>query len=266
MLIGVAGLTTKGHYNLLHWHDISTSDSFIALAAIAALGGTIETTRKIRALQGKLSQAAGLEARAELAESAVIETICDELRILVTALELDSDGRANLFLCRDDHFILVGRYSPMPTFSRSIGRDRYPLEQGVLGEAWREGEAEDPDLPNPGPTNMPPHRGWLERQSRKGIDEPTASLFTMRSRSYAAIRLEHDRHRLGVLVVEDTRPASETKVSEAVDNNPGGSLSALTALATSSQIRTLSRALQHLHHLESDVLRSRIVGFLPDSK
>jgi hypothetical protein len=266
VLIGIAGLTTNGHYSLLRWHEISTSATFVALAAIAALGGTFETTRKIRQLQGQLDRAVNLGDRATAAELALIETVCDELRSLVDSLRLFSDGRASLFLCREDHFVLVGRYSPMPTFSRSVGRDIYPLQQGVLGEAWREGQAEDPDLPNPGPTNAAPHRGWLERQARDQIDETTASMFTMRSRSYAAIRLEYERHRLGVLVVEDTRPAAETPASEVADNNPGGSLAALTALAKSNEVRVLSRALRHLHHLESAAIRSRVVDYLPVSR
>ena len=54
-----------------------------------------------------------------------------------------------------------------------------------------------------------PAERWLERQERKhGIPRNVAASLTMRSRSYAARRIEAEERSLGVLVVESVRTAA----------------------------------------------------------
>ncbi len=189
--------------------------------------------------------------------------MCDHLTGIVATLGLYSTGRASLFLDKGDSLVLVGRYSPMTNYCRSIGRDRYPSGQGTLGTAWQLGSGADPDLPNPGPINDPPNKGWLQRQQRAGLTEAEATALHMRSRSYAAIRLDHQGSRLGVLVVECTNPADETAACPKADNHPGGSLAALMALSSTDDVIGLSRCLHHLRRLAADEIRSRVVEILP---
>src|ERR1700736_1868554 len=174
-LAGIAGLTSNDYFDLFSIHHVSWSITILVIALIAGFLGTAETTRKLRKWRREAQRAAQLNLRAETAELALIETVCDELRHLIAALGLYSDGRASLFICKHDHFVLSGRFSPMPKFGQSAGRRQYPLDSGVLGEAWNDGEAADPDLPDPGPVNQPPARGWLQRQGPRGVADASAS-------------------------------------------------------------------------------------------
>jgi hypothetical protein len=265
ILLGASAVTPDGRYDLFGFQDISTSITLLVAAGVSAFVGTAATSRELHQLQQRAQRSAGWEGRAKQAELALIESACDDLRILLEALNLYSVGRASLFLCKGDHFVLLGRYSPMPNFGRSVGRDTYPLDEGILGKAWNLGRAADLELPPAGGINAPPTKQWLQRQARHSISEEVAANFHMRSRSYAGIRLESlDRHRLGVLMVESDLPAADTPSSSVAGGHPGASLDALLAMTDSSVVRNLARGLHHLRDLDEVDLRGRVVGLLPD--
>jgi hypothetical protein len=261
-LFAAAALTTSSYFDTPIARHVSWTVTLFVLGGAAALIGTFESYRRLLHWERAAARADEWSARAAQSELALIDTICDELRGIIDTLSLFSTGRANLFICKQDHFVLVGRYSPMAQFSRSVGRDAYPLGGGILGRAWSDGEAAAPDLPEPGPINLAPHQAWLRAQARLGIDEAVATGFVMRSRCYAAIRLEYDRRRLGVIVIESTYPAARTAASNA-GGAPGGSLDAVKDLDPRTII-VLSRALHHLRHLEENQLRERLVKYLPE--
>lgn len=150
----------------------------------------------------------------------------------------------------------------MARYGRSIGRETYPIGAGILGKAWDNGEADDPELPDPGVVNRPPTRAWLSRQASHGIPDGVASNFVMRSRAYAAVRLEFDRRRLGVLVIETDRPAKSRGGS--ASTIPAGSIEALREQSPSRVIYSLSRSLEHLRKCDDGDLRRALVGYLPD--
>jgi hypothetical protein len=255
------GATQGDTYELLKRH-LSWPITLIVLAGLAALVGSLETSRKIRQLEHQAHETSVLEARAHAAEMALIETICDQLKGLLASLGLYSEGRASIFTPRRDYFLLAGRYSPMPKYRQSVGRSSYPLSAGILGKAWDDGEADDPELPDPGSVNKPPTRGWLRCQARHGIEEAVACQFTMRSRAYAAIRLDDERHSLGVLMVETQIPAAQTAICKATGDKRGGSMDALRALASSNEVRTLCQLLNHLREFDDGLLRSCVVEHL----
>ncbi|MHB8501294.1 MAG: hypothetical protein ACYDHE_10175 [Candidatus Acidiferrales bacterium] len=261
-LFGAAALTTSAYFDLPFARHVPWTGTLFLLGAVAALIGTFESYRRLLRWEHAAAGAAAWNSRAEQSELALVETICDELRGIIDTLSLFSTGRASLFICKQDHFVLAGRYSLMAQFSRSVGREKYPLGSGILGQAWNDGEAAASELPDPGPINRPPHQAWLHTQARYGIDEAVAKSFAMRSRSYAAIRLEHDRRRLGVIVIESTNPAANTAASKN-GGAPGGSLEALNALDAGTT-SVLSRALHHLRHLDDRQLRERVVKYLPE--
>lgn len=261
-LFGAAALTTSNYFDFLGARHIPWTGTLFLLGTVAAVFGTYESYRRLRRWERASAGAAEWSSRAEQSELALVETICDELRGIIDTLSLFSNGRASLFICKQDHFVLAGRYSPMANFSRSAGRETYPIGSGILGQAWNDGAAAAPELPDAGPVNRPPHQAWLQAQARYGIDEAVARAFTMRSRCYAAIRLEYDRVRLGVVVIESTNPAPQTAASK-YGGAPGGSLDALNALGAET-ITVLSRALHHLRHMDDRQLRERVVKYLPE--
>jgi hypothetical protein len=265
LLLGVGAITIGDHFSAFGLRNVPTSWTFVTLAGFAALGGSYEISRKVRSLKTQVNGLRGFQSRAEVAELALVKMICDDLRILVDILQLFSSGRASLFLHKKDHFILVGRYSPMPAFRRSLGRVTYPDEQGCVARAWERGEAEDPDLPEAGPLNLPPKKQWLQRQYQQQVPEEIASAFTMRSRSYAAIRLDFAQRQLGVLVIENEQVTADTKPSIEAGGHLGGSLVALKGIAGLPTVLSLSRALHTLRGLDESVLRERLTTHLPDS-
>lgn len=119
----------------------------------------------------------------------------------------------------------------MSRYDRSSGRARYDLEEGVLGHAFNRGEAEQTDLPDAG-TAEEPRPGWKQRQARTGLTDDHILALTMRSRSYAALRLNAGDKPLGVLIIESEKP-------------DGASLASVKSATIRSQV-VLSRLLGHV--------------------
>jgi hypothetical protein len=254
--LGLAGVAvTQGDSYHVGGHSFSWPFTLLVVVGVISIGGTIETAIKIHSLEDRVRDRNNLETRSTSAETGLIDLVCQELANIVKIHGLFSAGRASLYICRVDHFVLVGRSSPNPKYGRSIGRKTYPINSGLLAEAWSLGQVEDSNFPDPGHGETP-KRGWLERQMKRGVDEPTACNFTMRSRSYAAVRLNLHEAPLGVLVVESDRVPTIIG-----DGGAGPTLASLAGLQSSFLI--LSRALSHLQGLEESDLRSRVIAYLP---
>lgn len=252
MLAGASSLTPDGHYDLLWFNNVGTAPSLLTGAAAASVIGSIGSARLVRDLRSRADSAAEANERASFAEHAVMTEVRSHLQALMVLLSLYSEGRASIFLCRDDHFVLIGRYSPSPALRRTSGRLTYPMDQGVISAAWRDATAEDPSLPDPGPRGASvPTRGWTSRQVRQHhVPEEIALRFTMRSRSYAAVRLDDHERSLGVLVVETERPAEQSPNAPAAGGEHGASLAALNCLSESTEMRSLTRLLGHVRHID----------------
>jgi hypothetical protein len=138
----------------------------------------------------------------------------------------------------------------MARHDRCCGRPRYRESEGVLGAAWNRGEAEELDLPAPG-TGLEPTKGWLTRQQKMGVRDEDARSMTMKSRSYAAIRINYERRLIGVIVVESESPR-------------GVSLATLNA-CTDSQTK-LSRLLDHFRVIDPDRLRAAVERCLSEGR
>jgi len=239
-------VTQGDHYHAFN-HSVSWPITLVILAGMAAAGVGLETAR----LEKRSRDRDHLAERAHSAETG----LCEELRNVVDRSGLQSNGRASLFLGRDDHFVLVGRSSPMLKFGQSYGRDIDPINSGLLGEAWNVGSAEDVDLGDPGNDPAAPRARWLARQKKWGVEETVARRFVMRSRAYVAVRIAHNDVRLGVVVLESTTP-------RATDPGDGQILHpSIGDVETSKEV--LARALDHLRKLEDSVLRRHVVAHLP---
>lgn len=264
VLVGASALVGSDHFRLFTWHRIAWKWVLIFIAAVvlgaAAVSATTVEVRQAR----RIRRASRLEARAEAAEIALVDAVWEELEELANHLCLYSDGRVSLFLCYEDHFVLAGRYSANPPFQRTTARPSYPIDQGIIGAAWARGKAADDAMPDPSPiTAARPTKGWLDQQlKRHGVPEEVAVRFTMKSRSYAAVRLDRPHRRLGVLVLESTRVASETTLSQRAGGLHGGSLEALLNLADAGATRRLARALEDLSLLGEEDLRRHLATVL----
>jgi hypothetical protein len=195
-------------------HKIEVAWILIAVAGVLAALEAVLVTRRQRRLSHLEAERAGLLTRAEDAEASLLRLIRDELIALETKARLYSNERVSVFRCDGDSFTLVARRSRRPQFDESLGRERHPLDQGVVGRAWGDGTAEETGLPEPGPEGHAPRRAWLTAQQRRWhVPEETAAKFVMRSQSYTAFRIEEEERSLGAIVFESTVSAPEAEAA-----------------------------------------------------
>lgn len=119
-----------------------------------------------------------------------------------------SSERLSLYLRQGPHLLLVGRFSANPAFEERSSDDLpWPIDQGVLGFAWRERQWSPGELTDP----LSSYENWVAEQvSRCAISEQVARSLRMKARTYAAIRIEnrYGTDPLGVLIAESTRVRS----------------------------------------------------------
>lgn len=131
--------------------------------------------------------------------------------IMVAALhtlmhELDhvdfTRARISVYRHKDGHFIRLCRESKDLELARP-GRNRYPVDEGLIGRAWRSGTAYVRDLPEDrSEWESTCHEDW-------NINDQTVGGIQMQSRSLAGIRLEvtgTNPRMIGLLVVESLDP------------------------------------------------------------
>jgi len=126
-----------------------------------------------------------------------LETLLQKL-----ALHCNADthhDRVSAYYYHAGEFVMVGRYSKNPDH-RQEGRERYPVNQGVIGRAW--GAVEGVYL-----KNFPAGRQrWVEKMTDDGFSEEETGELTMQSRTIAAFRIEDLNGSVGALVIETTEP------------------------------------------------------------
>lgn len=217
----------------LRGHHLEVAWILIALAGILAAAEAALVTRRQRRLSQLEAERARLLTRAESAEASLLHLIRDELITLEFEASLYSTERISVLRCDGDCFTLVARRSRRPLFDESLGRGRYPLDEGVLGRAWADGVAEETGLPTAGSEGQPPRRAWLTAQERRWrVPGEVAERFVMRSQSYVAFRIEELERSLGAIVFESTVSASEAAAAGSMTTMRGrGELEPLVKLA-----------------------------------
>lgn len=140
------------------------------------------------------------QAERDAAQHALHRVLEAALAYLLNDIRADSsDTRVSAYSVEDDRFVLLTRHSPNPTFDKR-GRDTYPLEQGVIGQAWARSSAHRVyDVEN--------RDEWEEVLVNSGEFTPDeASALTMFSRNILAIRIDHGpAEKVGMLVIESQR-------------------------------------------------------------
>jgi hypothetical protein len=206
-----------------------------------------------RALLHRLqAERPGLESRAALGEVTPIRMIRLELRELCEKAGLYSEGRVSLYRFDADRFTLIGRYSARPAFDQDLGRYSLPLDQGVIGRAWKDSAAEQTDLPSAGTDGAPPTQQWLRAQERTGVPEATARAFKMRSQAYVAVRIAtKGGESQGAIVFESTVSRAEV---EGADTKPNLTRAGLEPIVKEASNR-LAKLLEESKVLEPDRVR-----------
>jgi len=128
------------------------------------------------------------------------------LRKLAEHCQIDSNSdRVSIYYFHDERFVMLARWSTHPTYTRP-GRSSYPTGQGAIGDAWDSGSVV---------TQLPGTRArWEQRlESRHNFAPGSTSALAMHCRSIAALRVESNRHAVGVLVfesIDENRASQQT--------------------------------------------------------
>jgi hypothetical protein len=172
----------------------------IWVSAIFAVLGSLGILRRRQQLTAVRESLARAEGRAGATERALKGLIQTELGILCKTLDHYSSERVTLFVHRDGGFKLVGRLSRNPALNIA-SRGVYPENEGCVGTAWETGSTFVTDLPDP----QADYAGWAAAQTDLGVPAARVPLLTMRSRMYAAFRIEAagpGQMPLGVIIFE----------------------------------------------------------------
>lgn len=209
LLLVVPELTNaKGQLTELPGHP-GRAVIFVVAALVFVVGQGAQGLRQRRmsALQDEVLR---MRADAHDRAAAISGLARIELALLAEELGYASDERISLLAIDGGEAVLVARFSHRPTFE-AHGRGRYPLDEGVIREAYEIGLGAILDLPDP-VTNL---RDWRrEMRSRCGIPAETANGLVMRSRTAVAIRIRQGGpggDALGFLVFESLHAAADSR-------------------------------------------------------
>jgi len=109
----------------------------------------------------------------------------------------------------EQYFTQIGRYSIHPKYKNG-GREKYPDDQGAIGEAWLNGETLIKDLPDP----ISDIEGYVHKLSEGwGISEVVSRNIKMKSRCFVGFEIMDSKNieRVGILLVESTHPNNLTR-------------------------------------------------------
>jgi hypothetical protein len=119
-------------------------------------------------------------------------------------LKFTNTERISVYNNDGTNFVMIGRYSQNPEFCKK-GRVIYPSDEGIIAEAWKNGEAFVNNLPDPA-NDL---ENYLNKfKDKYHIDKKYARRFNMKSRSYYgyAINDIRGKTRIAVIVFESTLP------------------------------------------------------------
>lgn len=195
----------------------SVQQSWLAWAsAVALVLGLVLLGLRSTRLKGvererdsAVDRAESAEAMARTARTAARRLSEIELHLMAEELRHFSSERTSLMIKTADGFVLAARWSANPTFN-SQTRHAYPEGQGCLWRAWEKGQEVCTDLPDPR-VNL---ETWVESQARWAIPADVATSMTMKSRTYAAFRIDSSSRgegALGVIVFESEQVAGEDR-------------------------------------------------------
>lgn len=122
------------------------------------------------------------------------------LTLMVKNLGFKYNERISVYKVHEGKFVLIGRASDNPNLQK-VGRGSYPLEEGLIGKGWAEGEYFIDNLPDPNNRNGDTY--YTQVNSINNIDREVVRKIKMKSRTYFIYRIRgYDNQPKAVLVIE----------------------------------------------------------------
>lgn len=111
-----------------------------------------------------------------------------------------SHQRLSVYCHFDGEFRLLARVAKNPLL-QTPGRKVYPESQGVIGSVWRDGNAFE---------RIGRQEEWNDWAKRFDFSQEEANGLRMKSKVIAAVRLDHQRESVGIVLVESENPRGIT--------------------------------------------------------
>ncbi|NNH67523.1 hypothetical protein [Rhizobium laguerreae] len=130
----------------------------------------------------------------------------NRLKVLAEVLGFDARDRISVYRHAGTTFTMVGRFAQLPELDRP-GRGFYPIDQGVIGAAWKAGDGKCivQDLPDP----LHELEAYCARtRDEWGLPLTVTKKLSMKARSVAAFALNNHENavRSAIVVFESTDP------------------------------------------------------------
>jgi hypothetical protein len=190
----------------LHWGMRAFYGSLVAATLLCAWYGTIgqaKLSNENRRLEEQVSAANELVQNFGSDYFALWDT---RLEVLAEVLHFDARDRISVYRHTGNSFTMVGRFAPLPELDKP-GRGVYPVDQGIIGAAWRSGDGKcvAQDLPDP---ILDLDAYCARSRDEWGLSIAVAKKLGMKSRSIAAFALNGHNNgvRDAVVVFESTDP------------------------------------------------------------
>ncbi|NBA73912.1 hypothetical protein GOQ04_00005 [Emticicia sp. ODNR4P] len=131
------------------------------------------------------------------------------LTLMVKNLGFGHTERISVYKVYEDNFVLIGRASDNPNLQK-IGRSSYPIDEGLIGKGWAEGEFFIDNLPEPHTRNGDTYYTQVNQINK--IDREVLRNIKMKSRTYFVFRIKgYDNQPKAVLVIESLNPNAFVK-------------------------------------------------------
>ncbi|MEA5452044.1 hypothetical protein VB780_25950 [Leptolyngbya sp. CCNP1308] len=207
-----------------------------ALGSLFGQGVQLLDSPGKRSLQLEFERA--VSSLAERRESDLV-ILKNELMLLSEMLEFGSEERISLYAHQNQKFVMISRYSKNPEYDKR-GRGIQNEDQGIIGKAWRDGQAFVYDLPECNGNDDFEYLRVME--INWGIDRSIARKFSMKSRTFGAYSIENTQGiRSFVLVFESMDPVGF--LQEDLDN----------LMQDSKERRRISLLLDHLKNVTPEL-------------
>lgn len=112
-------------------------------------------------------------------------------------LSLNSTERITIYYEHEEEFYLLARHSKNPHFSK-VHRQKFPLNQGVIGQAWQHDICTETDCPSS--INLDAYKEFMHQ--KYGYEHDKLESLTMQSCRYIAKAVSDAGIHIGVIVFE----------------------------------------------------------------
>jgi hypothetical protein len=162
-----------------------------------------ELSKLEKDLEEKGTKIVDLESSLNQVVTETVELFNSYLNLLVKNLKFTHNDRISVYKVHEGKFCLIGRKSVNPTLE-STGRQDYPVDEGLIGKGWAEGEFFIDNLPDPNRNSGNTYYNQVNQI--KKIPRDVCNDIRMKSRTYFIYRINgYDNEPNSIIVMESMK-------------------------------------------------------------